>query len=76
MYIINSYYVIKFIIYIINIYYIINMLLIYVICVIYCIAYYVCYKSTYIHETIKPVRIPGFIVQRDLQADKALSPHE
>lgn len=52
------------------------MLLIYVICVIYCIAYYVCYKSTYIHETIKPVRIPGFIVQRDLQADKALSPHE
>lgn len=28
--------------------------------IMYCIAYYICYKSTYTHETIKPVRIPGY----------------
>lgn len=26
----------------------------------YCITYYICYNSTYIHETVKPVRIPGY----------------
>lgn len=44
----------------ITIYYILNMLLIYIICVMYCITYYICYNSTYIHETVKPVRIPGY----------------
>lgn len=33
---------------------------IYIICVMYCITYYICYNSTYIHETVKPVRIPGY----------------
>lgn len=36
------------------------MLLICIICVMYGIAYCICYNSTYIHETVKPVRIPGY----------------